>query len=319
MSPDRFFSLLLILQSNGPVTTVYLAEQLGVSVRTVLRDLDWLREAGFPLVVQRGRWGGVTLLPGSAIDATRLTPDDRDQLALSGLDAKQRKDLGVDRENQRAQQKLRSSARRTTTGELPLSAVVITDSKPWYAQRPGGVTPAALIDDLRRERRLKICYASSTDTQAKARWLDVDPYGLLVKAGTWYLVADHRGHPHLYRLDRITDWCASRSPRRLRPGADLATTATELVEQWEGSHSLKVDAELDPALLERAKRILGHRLTFRAAGRSNSGGLPITIFLRDLDGLRVLLPFGTAITVTAPDDAREHIRELAVQIADHYR
>ncbi|WP_425302081.1 HTH domain-containing protein, partial [Nocardia farcinica] len=43
------------------LTTEHLADQLGVSVRTVLRDLNWLRDAGFPLVVQRGRHGGVTL------------------------------------------------------------------------------------------------------------------------------------------------------------------------------------------------------------------------------------------------------------------
>jgi predicted DNA-binding transcriptional regulator YafY len=63
VTSDRFFSLLLALQSRETMTTADLAAQVGVSVRTVLRDLQWLQEAGFPLLIRRGRWGGVTLLP----------------------------------------------------------------------------------------------------------------------------------------------------------------------------------------------------------------------------------------------------------------
>src|SRR5690606_15577612 len=85
MTPDRFFSLLIALQSRETVTTTDLAAELGISVRTVFRDVQWLQDAGFPILVRRGRWGGVTLLPGGALDLARLTPTERDHLALSGL------------------------------------------------------------------------------------------------------------------------------------------------------------------------------------------------------------------------------------------
>ncbi|MEU0362613.1 HTH domain-containing protein, partial [Streptomyces sp. NPDC006143] len=65
MTPDRFFSLMLLLASRDAVTTQELASALGVSLRTITRDLNWLRDAGLPVTAQRGRLGGVTMLPGS--------------------------------------------------------------------------------------------------------------------------------------------------------------------------------------------------------------------------------------------------------------
>ncbi|GAB3997451.1 hypothetical protein GCM10029992_20370 [Glycomyces albus] len=65
MTPDRFFSLLVALRSRPATTVASLAAETGVSDRTVIRDLHWLRDAGFPVVMRRGRYGGVTLLPGA--------------------------------------------------------------------------------------------------------------------------------------------------------------------------------------------------------------------------------------------------------------
>src|ERR1700730_11847947 len=90
-----FFSLELPQQSRQTTTTADLAAQVGVSVRTVLRDLQWLQEAGFPLLIRRGRWGGVPLLPGGMLDTSRLTSSERDHLALYGLDDMQREQLGA--------------------------------------------------------------------------------------------------------------------------------------------------------------------------------------------------------------------------------
>jgi biotin operon repressor len=90
VTPDRFFALMLLLESRDGATTQELASALGVSLRTINRDLNWLRDAGLPVTAHRGRLGGVTMLPGSGLDLTRLTPDERDHLSLIGLDEKQR-------------------------------------------------------------------------------------------------------------------------------------------------------------------------------------------------------------------------------------
>ena len=57
--------MMLLLQSRPQVSAAELAHELGVSVRTVLRDVAWLEDAGAPIYVRRGRYGGISILPGA--------------------------------------------------------------------------------------------------------------------------------------------------------------------------------------------------------------------------------------------------------------
>src|SRR6185312_16974830 len=173
---------------------------LGVSLRTVTRDLNWLRDAGLPVTAQRGRLGGVTMLPSSGLDLTRLTPREREHLSLAGLDEKQRAELDTSGESRRALSKIGATLSRRVDELLPLPDVVQVDSRPWLQARTSGTTPASLIGPVRRGRRLRIQYASSRESCS--RDLVVDPYGVFAKAGIWYLVADCARVPRMYRLER---------------------------------------------------------------------------------------------------------------------
>lgn len=319
MTPDRFFSLLLALQSRQTTTTADLAAQAGVSVRTVLRDLRWLQEAGFPLLVRRGRTGGVTLLPGGRLDTARLTPDERDHLALHGLDDQQREQLGDAAQAWRAQRKVRSALRPSHLDGLPLSALVTTDNRPWFGQDMDteGLPPAALVGDLRRGVRLRIRYRRSEETAPT--WRVVDPYGLLAKAGRWYLVADCAGRPRLHALERLAEWEPLRAPRRLRPDATLDGVAAQLTASWESPDdpdTVLIHAELDADQLGRARRILGRRLTVRDA--VDARRVRITVSGRDVEDVRMLLQFGDRVTVTGPAEARERVRQLAAELVELY-
>lgn len=314
VTPDRFFSLLLALQSRETTTTADLAAQVGVSVRTVLRDVQWLQEAGFPLLIRRGRWGGVTLLPGGLLDTSRLTPNERDHLALYGLDDMQREQLGAAADTERAHQKVRSRLRPSNTGALPLSAVVTTDNRPWFSRDSEGMPPAALVGDLRRGVRLRICYRQSEEIEAM--WRVTDPYGLLAKAGRWYLVGDSAGRPRLHALERLVDWEPMRAARRLRPDTTLDSVAAQLTARWENPKAFQIHAELDLDQLSQARRILGRRLTIQ--GTAGARRVSITITGRDVEDVRPLLQFGDSVTVTGPVEAREGIRQLATQILQKY-
>ncbi|NEC16615.1 WYL domain-containing protein [Streptomyces sp. SID8014] len=320
MTPDRFFALLLALQTRrAPVTAGDLAAETGVSVRTVLRDLRWLQDAGFPVLVERGRWGGVTLLPGGALDTARLTPDERDQLALHGLDDRQRRQLGAAVEGRRARAKVAARPAGTATAPLPLSAVVATDSRPWFWSGPQGLEPSALIGDVRRGVRLRVRYRRSAETAPA--WQLVDPYGLLAKAGRWYLVADRSGTPRLYSLERLTEWRPTGSPRRLRPGVSLADAVAQLTTGWEESAVLHVHGVLAARHAERARRVLGSRLTVRRPEDGADVGddeVAVTLSCRVLEEVRQLLPFADDLTVTGPPEARARLRELAAGIVERY-
>ncbi|WP_199181831.1 HTH domain-containing protein [Cryobacterium sp. N21] len=64
MKSQRLLSMMLLLQTRHQMTALELAEELGVSVRTVLRDVIALADADVPVFAERGRYGGVVLLPG---------------------------------------------------------------------------------------------------------------------------------------------------------------------------------------------------------------------------------------------------------------
>ncbi|KUM83895.1 MULTISPECIES: helix-turn-helix transcriptional regulator [Streptomyces] len=315
MTPDRFFSLMLLLASRDAVTTQELASALGVSLRTVTRDLNWLRDAGLPVTAQRGRLGGVTMLPGSGPDLTRLTPGERDHLSLTGLDEKQRTELDASVESRRALSKIGAARPRQHHELLPLTEVVHVDSRPWLQARASGTTPADLIDPVRRRRRLRIEYDSPREPCP--RDLVVDPYGLFAKAGIWYLVADRAGVPRLYRLERITAWKEVDRPRRIRETETLATVAAALVDQWEHDHALEVSATIDRTQIERARRIFGQRLVL-AEHQDSATGHRVTIRFPHLEDVRALLPFGSAITVHGPTEARAHLHDLVTSLARHY-
>jgi predicted DNA-binding transcriptional regulator YafY len=315
VTPDRFFSLMLLLTSRDAVTTQELASALGVSLRTITRDLNWLRDAGLPVTAHRGRLGGVTMLPGSGLDLTRLTPGERDHLSLTGLDETQRAELNASAESRRALSKIAAAQPRRVHELLPLTDVVHVDSRPWRQARTTGMTPASLIGAVRRGRRLRIEYDSPRESCP--RDLVVDPYGLFAKAGIWYLVADCARVPRMYRLERITTWKEVDQPRRIRENQTLATVAAALIAQWEHNHAIEVSATIDQTQIERAQRIFGLRLV-RDDHEESATGHKVTIRFLHLEDVRALLPFGSAITVHGPTEARAHLRDLATHLAHHY-
>ena len=315
MTPDRFFALMLLLESRDGATTQDLASALGVSLRTITRDLNWLRDAGLPVTAHRGRIGGVAMLPGSGLDLTRLTPGERDHLSLIGLDEKQRTELDASGESRRALAKIAATQLRRVHELLPLTDVVHVDSRPWVQSRASGTTPASLIGSVRRGRRLRIVYDSPRESCT--RDVVVDPYGLLAKAGIWYLVADCARVPRMYRLERITTWKEVDRPRRIRQNQTLATVAAALIDQWAHNHAIEVSATIDQTQIERAQRIFGLRLV-RDNHEESATGHKVTIRFMHLEDVRALLPFGSAITVHGPTEARAHLRALATDLARHY-
>ena len=84
--PQRLLAILVALQANRQMTAAELAEQFAVSKRTVLRDIDALAAADVPVIAERGRYGGISLLPGAEIDVSRFTTTESEVLELIGLD-----------------------------------------------------------------------------------------------------------------------------------------------------------------------------------------------------------------------------------------
>lgn len=313
--PQRLIKLLAALQARRQATAEALASELGVSTRTVLRDVQALIDAGIPVWTERGRYGGISLLPGDQVDLSKLTTTEADLLRALGLDLDRARQLGSEAAARSALSKL--TPRRpfpSARGDLPLalSAVVAIDNRPWFGEIEPVFDIASLIRGLRTARQLRIRYRRSGTSTVQD--LTVDPYGLVQRGGRWYLIADQDQRSRMFSLSRLSWWHVLDTPRCLRPGADLASTARELSEALENKHSVTVTAHLDADRLDMARRILGSR--FKAASAQGCAGrVAITVAYDRLDGVRQLLQFGDHIEVIAPESARQLIHNLATQLA----
>lgn len=260
MKASRLLSLLLLLQTRQRVTTAELAERLEVSRRTILRDVEALQASGVPVYAERGRHGGVVLLPGARLNASHLDPLELDVLALTGLDDRQRASLGLADITTLTERKLDARRRNApeTGGVVPLRSVVVTDNRPWTGEEPGGTEPAALVDALRAGSRLRIEYRRSGERATPTSV--VDPYGIASKAGRWYLVADHDGTPRLFALTRLAAFAALPTPAAHRDGVTLDGVWAELRDRVERPGTVAFEVRLRRTRLDLARRILGTRL-----------------------------------------------------------
>lgn len=315
---ERLLALLVLLQERRHCTSAELAQHFGVSVRTVLRDVAALAAVDVPVFTERGRYGGIVLLPGAGVDVARLGPAEAEVLQLLGRDLDAARQLGLDRAAQRLLTKAGAARRAApTAGDspgLPLAEVVTIDHRGWFVPS-AQVDVAALAANLRRGVRLEVEYRSSG--QPSPRWRVVDPYGLLLRAGRWYLVGDHDGDPHLYAVSRISGWRATGVPRRVRQGVTLPALARELSDRLESTYDVVVTAEVDAGRRDLVERVLGSRL-ISARVLEDSQILQIEVGYAELGGVRQLLQFADHLRVLAPPEAQSLVHSLASGLADRH-
>ena len=181
MRADRLLSLALLLQARGGVTARALAAELGVSVRTVYRDLEALSAAGVPVVTEPEPGGGCRLMDGYRFPLRGLRPDEAEALLILGVPAVLR-DLGLAGALTAAHRQIR------VTSGLAAAALVHLDMPRWFGGQEEVPCLRELARALRLGRKLAIRYPPA-DREPRV----VGPLGLVNKAGIWYLVAEARG------------------------------------------------------------------------------------------------------------------------------
>ena len=311
MKAARLLSLLLVLQTRERVTTVELAERFEVSVRTILRDVEALSTAGVPVYAERGRHGGIVLLPGARLNASHLEPAEMDSLSLAGLDGIQREQLGIAAAHEMATRKIAARRAAGATVGTSLAELVIVDNSGWLSPDPGELNIADLALTLRSRPRLRINYRGSGAEHATSRI--VDPYGLATKSGHWYLVADDDQTAKLFNLERLEHYEALPEPAKTRPDQDLRSAWGELKQRTETPGQVSVVVRLRASRVDLARRVLGTRLTGTAM--ADDGWRVMTVSYPDIESVRQLLQFGDHIEIVTPERARQRIAELARGLA----
>src|SRR5215471_16435822 len=192
-----------------------LAERLEVSRRTVYRDLDALSGAGVPVVTDRGPRGGASLIEGYRTDLTGLSESELEALLAFGGQGPAA-DLGLGPQLDQASRKLAVAAGPSRPGRL--QDRVLVDGERWFSTAPVPPHLARVQDALWSDRRLRLRYRRSLDRVVERT---VEPYGLVSKAGNWYLLAYVGGDPRVYRVSRIEDAELTEETFERRPGFDL--------------------------------------------------------------------------------------------------
>src|ERR1051326_9125772 len=225
MKSGRLLEMLLLLQARGQVTAAELAERLQGSTRPLYPDAEALSAAGVPIYTERGRAGGIRLLPGYRTDVTGLTEDEARALFVLSTGGAQ-EDLGLGNAARSAVLKvMRAVPAPFRPAATATSQRILVDPERWMrGPEPKGPTGhlGVLQAAVFSGRRLRMRYRSGGGGGAgEPVERVVDPYGLVCKSGIWYLVADADGEPRLFRVSRVVSAEADEAPVRRRDGGEL--------------------------------------------------------------------------------------------------
>ncbi|RST08820.1 transcriptional regulator [Streptomyces sp. WAC07149] len=331
MRAARLIRMALLVQSSPGLTAAALALELGVSERTVIRDAQALQEAGVPVRSERGRTGGYRLAPGYRTRLTTLRPAEAETLYLSGVPAALR-DLGLSGAADAARLKLSAmllpSLRAAAESSMHRFHL---DAAAWFREPSAPELLPELARAVWADRTVLLAYARPGREVARL----VEPYGLVLKAGVWYVVGRVPGGPaagpagawRTYRVDRVT----ALSPA---PGAGepfVRDPSFDLAAYWEEHSAAFARALLRTSVTVRVTEQGLRRLpavvdpagaaeALASAGVPDAAGritleLPVESEEVAFEQLSVL---GAEAEVLAPQGLRARFRERAQALAALY-
>ena len=318
MRASRLVSLLLLLQSRGGQTAAELARELEVSVRTIHRDVDALSASGVPIYADRGPHGGIRLVDGYRTRLTGMTADEAEALFLSGLPGPAA-ELGLGT--------VVAAARLKVLAALPVelraraSRLVERfhlDAAAWYHADEPVPLLGPLSEAVWESQRIQIGYDRGDKTVDRV----LEPLGLVLKAGVWYLIAGADGQPRTYRVSRVSR-VTPLDERFERPDFDLAAFWTESSSAYErDTPRIEVMMRLAPERLPRLHGVIGDR-PFDTLERLDEpdpdGWLRVRVQLDwPNEVVPQILAVGSECELLQPAELRERIAAQARRVASHY-
>ncbi|MCM2420586.1 YafY family protein [Streptomyces sp. RKAG293] len=315
MKSSRLLSVLLLLQTRGRMTAAQLAQELEVSVRTVYRDVDALHAAGVPLYGDAGHSGGYQLLAGYRTRLTGLSAGEAEALFLSGIPGPAA-ELGLGAALAGAQLKLRAALPPELRAQAErMQARFHLDAPGWYADDADVPHLPQVADAVWHSRVLDVRYRrwkAPTDVDRR-----LEPYGLVLKAGRWYIVAGPG--PYTYRVDHILELTVL--DEEFQPPGDF-----DLAGYWQ-RYQADFHARLHQGeALVRLAPGAASRLTGAAARALAATGTPepdgwtrATLPIESLDHAHgTFLALGTDVDVLGPPELRSRLAETSRTLAERY-
>ncbi|MGW7075854.1 helix-turn-helix transcriptional regulator [Streptomyces sp. NPDC054866] len=323
MRAARLIKMVLLLQARPSMTAAELAGELEVSERTITRDAQALSEAGVPVYADRGRAGGYRLIGGYRTRLTGLGRSEAEALFLSGVPGALR-EMGLEDAASAARLKV-SAALMPSLRDAPQNASqrFHLDAPGWFKETPAPELLPPLADAVWDDRRVTARYRRQ-DAEVER---ELEPYGLVLKAGVWYLCArvPDTGSFRVYRIDRFTAIAAGEERFVRDEEFDLPGFWEERAEQF--TRQL-LRSEVVLRLSEAGVRQLPYatdsastREALETAGPVDEEGW-VTLTLRvenEAVAYTQLMALGPEAEVLEPTTLRERFAEAAHSMADRYR
>jgi predicted DNA-binding transcriptional regulator YafY len=305
------------------MTAQQLAEELEVSVRTVYRDVEALGAAGIPIYGEAGHAGGYRLVDGYRTRLTGLTSGEAESLFLSGLPGPAA-DLGLDGMLSAAQRKLMAALpdeQRARTSRLQQRFHL--DLSGWYAEDEVSPRLSAVADAVWRERRVRIRYRRWRAPQEVTRTLE--PYGIVLKGGVWYMVACAAKHIRTYRVSQILRAQILDASFDRPAGFDLAKYWRSYLDDFNTRrHRGAATVRLSRRIFDQLPDLLEPIVVRAAQSSARPGGaddaVQVEIPIETVEhATRMLLALGPDAEVLAPAALRQQIAGAVTALDRIYR
>ncbi|MFJ2258502.1 helix-turn-helix transcriptional regulator [Streptomyces sp. NPDC087844] len=348
MRAARLIKMVLLLQSRPSMTAAELARELEVSERTITRDAQALSEAGVPVYADRGRTGGYRLVGGYRTRLTGLARSEAEALFLSGVPGALR-EMGLQDASSAALLKVSAAllpslkdASRTAAQRFHL------DAPGWFAEPKTPELLPAIAEAVWDDRRITARYRRE-ETELER---ELEPYGLVLKAGVWYVCArviepepepepqpgpdlsrpepsrpEPRPEPasfRVYRIDRFTSAEPAGDRFERDETFDLPRFWADQAEQFARSI---LRAAIVVRLTEAGARRLRHTVdplsaqeALDAAGPPDGEGrVTLTLPVESYDvAYTQILSLGPEAEVLEPAELRKRFSDAAARIAAYY-
>ncbi|MFC6887244.1 helix-turn-helix transcriptional regulator [Actinomadura yumaensis] len=330
MRASRLISLVLLLQSREAMTAAELARELEVSERTVYRDVEALSAAGVPVYADQGRHGGYRLVGGYRTRLTGLSREEAEALFLSGLPGPAG-DMGLADAVAAAELKV-LAALPTSLRDAPARTGqrFHLDAPGWF----GDAAPPPLLRDLARavweDEVVELRYRRNRGPEVERT---VHPYALVLKNGTWYLVARvaSPGGPRgvgdgarTYRADRVAAVRATGERFERDESFDLPGYWRSQADAFLRSMLRdEVSVRLSPAGMRRLRHTVEPYAAERAAEAAGEpdadGWVATTLPVESPEvAMHELLRLGPEVEVLAPPELRARMADSAARTAALY-
>lgn len=298
---------MLWLEHRGGATAAELARELDVSLRTVYRDVAALQATGVPLWTATGPGGGVRLVEGWRTRLDGLSGDEASSLFLAGA-GPAAAELGLGAILASAQTKLLATLPPELRGRAArIRERFMLDAPGWFHRPETLACLPVVAEAVWSERRVALAYRRGHELVERV----AEPLGLVLKAGTWYLVAAVQGRVRTYRVSRIERASATRETFERPSGFDLSAWWTEAAAAF-NRDILRAHVRL--RLSPPAQRLLPHVTDAAAAQAALAVAVPdeppdgwlrveLAVEAEDV-ALQQLLGLGAGVEVLEPASLR---------------